>query len=368
MVGVASVAALYLIVRRRGRNEVFAGGAADTAYGAAPTPGSALSWVSAAPAEVRLVADERLDALATTEFIPPEGIEPWQGTVLLREHIDDNSIGAWFSGLVARDVITLARDSHGDVTLGVGKNFDSAPPEDRDLLSTMFDWRQRIHLGSYDKRFATAWRKVRVEQKRAIARSGWWKRRTPAGGAGLDALWRYVFVSGLSVLVVFGGALAAVGWIDTAPAASPARPGRPGDRRLRPLPFAAPGAQRPRLGTGPTGRVVPPLPQGERGTPRRMGMEAGTAAPVLGVGGGARCRRRVATGDKGSGRATGRAFHRSAAHPQHRAVVESHVTATSHHSVGSGSATGVGSGAAGRWRVLRHQRRRGGGGGSSGSW
>ena len=62
---------------------------------------------------MRLVADERMDELATTEFAPPTGLEPWQGTVLLRERIDDESVGAWFSGLAARDVITLTR-SDGD--------------------------------------------------------------------------------------------------------------------------------------------------------------------------------------------------------------------------------------------------------------
>jgi uncharacterized membrane protein YgcG len=220
VVGVVSVAAVYLVARRRGRNEVFAGGAADAAYGTAPAPGSPFTPPgSAAPAEVRLVADEQMDELATTEFAPPDGIEPWQGTVLLRERIDNESIGAWFSGLAARDVITLTRGSHGDVTLGVGEKFGSATPEDRDVMSTLFGRRQRIGLGTYDKGFATAWRKVRAEQKDAIARSGWWKRHSPVPAAGLDVLWQYLFLSGVMLLVVFGGALSALGGIDTPPAA-----------------------------------------------------------------------------------------------------------------------------------------------------
>jgi hypothetical protein len=218
VVGVASVAAVYLIARWRGRNEVFAGGAADAAHGAAATPGSPLPPPSATCAGVRLVTDQRMDELATIEFVPPDGIEPWQGTVLLRERIDDESIGAWFCGLAARDVITLARNPYGDVTLGVGEKFDLAPPEDRDVLSTMFGWRQQIRLGSYDKRFATAWRKVGVEQKRAITRSGWWSRHPPLRAAGLDGLWQYLFVSGVSLLAVFA-ALSALGWNDTSPAA-----------------------------------------------------------------------------------------------------------------------------------------------------
>jgi uncharacterized membrane protein YgcG len=220
VVGVASVTAVYLVARRRGRNEVFAGGAADAAYGTVPAPASPLPPPrSAAPGKVRLVADEQMDELATTEFAPPDGIAPWQGTVLLREGIDNESIGAWFSGLAAQDVITLTRGSHGDVTLGVGEKFNSAPEDDRQVLSALFHGREQVRLGKYDKGFATAWRKVRAKQRDAIARSGWWKRRPPFRAAGLEMLSQYLFLSGVSLLVVFGGALSALGWIDTPPAA-----------------------------------------------------------------------------------------------------------------------------------------------------
>jgi uncharacterized membrane protein YgcG len=220
VVGVASVAAVYLVARRRGRNEVFAGGAADAAYGTVPAPASPLPPPgSRAPGEVRLVADEQMDELATTEFAPPDGIAPWQGTVLLRERIDNESIGAWFSGLAAQDVITLTRSSHGDVTLGVGEKFNSSSEDDREMLSALFHGREQVRLGTYDKGFATAWRNVRAEQRDAIARSGWWRRHTPVSAAGLEVLWQYLFVSGVSLLVVLGGALSAFGWIDTPPAA-----------------------------------------------------------------------------------------------------------------------------------------------------
>jgi uncharacterized membrane protein YgcG len=222
VVGVAAVAAVYLVARRRGRNEVFAGGAADAAYGPAPAPTSPFSPLgSAVPTAVRLVADERLDELATTEFVPPGGIEPWHSTVLLRERIDNESIGAWFSGLVARDVISLARGSDGDVTLAVGEKFDSAVASERDVLSALFDGRQRIPLGTYDKRFATAWRKVRAVQKDAIAESGWWKRHSPASGVRVGVPWPLLFLAfDLLLFAVVGGWLStALGEIDTPPVA-----------------------------------------------------------------------------------------------------------------------------------------------------
>ena len=36
--------------------------------------------------------DSQMAALATTEFVPPTGIAPWQGNVLLRERIDDGTV------------------------------------------------------------------------------------------------------------------------------------------------------------------------------------------------------------------------------------------------------------------------------------
>jgi hypothetical protein len=221
--GAATVAAVYLWARRRGRNEVFAGGAADAAFGvssaSASTPGSPLPPPQQATG-VRLVADERMDDLATTEFAPPAGLEPWQGTVLLRERIDNESIGAWFSGLAAKDVITLTRGDDDDVTMGVGDRYETARPEDREVLDTMFDGRRSIELGSYDKGFAEAWRDVRDEQEGAIARSGWWKRHTPHARSRLSVPWPFFVVFGLwgfSMLGAFG--TASIGMISSAPGA-----------------------------------------------------------------------------------------------------------------------------------------------------
>jgi uncharacterized membrane protein YgcG len=218
-VGAAGVAGTYLWARRRGRNEVFAGGAADAAFGA-PAPGSPLPAPASGAADVRLVADEAMDELATTEFVPPTGLEPWQGTVLLRERIDNESVGAWFSGLAARDVITLTRDDGDVVTLGVGTKFETAAPEERKVLAEMFDGRQQIELGAYDKRFATAWRDVRSELEDAIARSGWWKRHAPHVTSRLNVPWPAYLVLGAWAFIVFGGVGTALfGWVSSPPGA-----------------------------------------------------------------------------------------------------------------------------------------------------
>ena len=220
-IGSAAGAAVYVIARWRGRNEVFAGGAADAAFGSAgaadgtlPPPGTPV--VPAAPRAVRYVADQEMDELATTEFAPPTGIEPWQGTVLLRERIDDESIGAWFSGLAARDVITLTRDESDSVTLGVGDKFDTAPPQDREVLTSLFHGRNVVGLGKYDKRFATAWRKVRAEQEDAIAGSGWWKRHSPHSSSRMNTPWPFFVVAAVWFFIVFGSAgTAFFGWVSS---------------------------------------------------------------------------------------------------------------------------------------------------------
>jgi uncharacterized membrane protein YgcG len=157
-----------------------------------------------------------MDELATTEFAPPTGIEPWQGTVLLRERVDDESIGAWFSGLAARDVITLTRDESDSVMLGVGEKFDTAAPADREVLTSLFDGRNVVGLGTYDKRFAAAWREVRSEQEAAIAGSGWWKRHSPYASSRMNVPRPFFVVFAVWILIVFGSAGSAFfGWVSS---------------------------------------------------------------------------------------------------------------------------------------------------------
>ena len=113
--GLIGAGAAFYAARRAGRNEVFAGwrcrrGVRRRCHRPAVMPHRA---------DVRLVADSKMDELATIEFVPPKGIEPWQGSVLLNEKIDRSTVAAWVSGRVAHDQLSLSQDD-GVLTLHRG--------------------------------------------------------------------------------------------------------------------------------------------------------------------------------------------------------------------------------------------------------
>lgn len=204
--GGLSGAGVYHWARRRGRNEVYAGGAADAAYGFRPPqpdldldelpppgwPGDAADGrpagstpaapprASSAPA-VRLVDDKDLAKYVTTEFVPPRGIDPWLGRVLLAETYDANTVTLWLSGLAARGVIEVATSGKGgkDVELSFGPNFASAAPDDQASLKRMFGSSGTIELGTYSKAFATEWRAISARQRTYVNAAGLWKRPIP---------------------------------------------------------------------------------------------------------------------------------------------------------------------------------------------
>ncbi|MEP7113152.1 MAG: hypothetical protein ABI862_07790, partial [Ilumatobacteraceae bacterium] len=180
-IGLVVVGGVYFSARRAGRNEVFAGGAADAAYGSLPKPTG-----DAPRAEVRLVADSKMDELVTIEFVPPKGIEPWQGAVLLNEKIDRTTVAAWISGLVAKDAITLTKEGDG-LVLRSGPQYDQLDGDTKALVDRLLDHKAELELGTYNASFAGAWNSISAVERDEIAESGWWKRLPPGstrkGGA-----------------------------------------------------------------------------------------------------------------------------------------------------------------------------------------
>jgi uncharacterized membrane protein YgcG len=209
-IGLASGAAVFELARRRGRNEVYAGGAADAAFGPTSTAGRPLPPPGSPAMPTRLVPDSQMAALATTEFAPPTGIAPWQGDVLLREKIDNDTVSAWFSAQAARDVITITKVDD-EVVLGKGPKFAQADPGDEPILAQLFAGGEPVELDGYDANFSAAWRSAKAQIERSINASGFWKRLPPSAGAGFGSVLSgplLIFIA-VWVLIGAGGVLSA---------------------------------------------------------------------------------------------------------------------------------------------------------------
>lgn len=187
--GAVAVAAVYAVSVRRGRNDVYAGGAADAAFGTLPSPALGLATSAAAGAAAGAdrattsVTDRELAELATIEFAPPQGLEPWEGAVLLSERVDDDSVSAWFSGLAGREQIVL-EDREGTLTLAWGPRRADLDAPTEEMLAKVLEGDRPLKLGTYDEKFAELWRDVRKRQDERIRTSGWWKHQAPQGGGG----------------------------------------------------------------------------------------------------------------------------------------------------------------------------------------
>lgn len=105
ILGLLSGAGVFLWARRRGRNQVSPGGATDSAFASNASVANVPN--PSAPQAPALIADGRLDELATTEFTAPTGLRPWHGAALLREGVDDQVVASWFSDLIADGVLEL---------------------------------------------------------------------------------------------------------------------------------------------------------------------------------------------------------------------------------------------------------------------
>ena len=198
VLGLAGAAGTYRWARRKGRNEVFAGGAAEAAYGSMPPPRA--DGTVDPPPPVTLIPDDEMADLATIEFVPPKGIDPWEASVLLTERLGDDTVEAWISGLVAKEAIEISENGD-DLVIASGPKRTELDAADAELLDRILAIDDPYTTGKYDSEFATAWRAVGTAQRRRIESSGWWKRLPPGSGfrptAGRSA-------GRLVVLLVFG--------------------------------------------------------------------------------------------------------------------------------------------------------------------
>ncbi|MDO9175508.1 MAG: DUF2207 domain-containing protein, partial [Actinomycetota bacterium] len=169
-------------------NEVGGGGAADAAYGAAGGP-------------TRMVTDRELSTMVTTEFEPPRGLRPWQGTVLLNEQVDTDSVSAWFADQIAQEVLVLSDDPQ---VLSPGPRRGQAPNETQVLLTGLFAGNDSLELGTYQPRLAATWADIRAEQLAAVRASGWWKKFGPGSSPQFPVLLAAVVIGAVAVVAVAG--------------------------------------------------------------------------------------------------------------------------------------------------------------------
>jgi hypothetical protein len=159
--GVAAVgggASMSMFVRRRGRDRVGAGGAADAA------------WAGASTSEVRLDSNE-LDEMATTDVAPPEGVSAPMGGVILAEAVRSEHKVAWLIEAAVHGAVDLVEEDGKTVRI-----VRTAPgdPETKQALDAMFAGRDEIELGAYDAVFAKGWGKVGEQLEEASKSSDLW--------------------------------------------------------------------------------------------------------------------------------------------------------------------------------------------------
>lgn len=216
LVGAVTAGGIFAWFRRRGSNEVFgAGGAADAAFVSTPGTSAGLAgtsrevpvpsngdWVADVP--TYRVPDGRLAELATIEFVPPRGVEPWQGNLLLRESVSDQAVSAWFSEMVARGAIEL-RGKGKEMTMRPGQTDARLSAVDRGHLAALFRSSPVVELGTYDSSFAAVWKGIRSEQQRFIKESGWWQQPAEAAnGASSTSGALFTLLAGFGVIAAIG--------------------------------------------------------------------------------------------------------------------------------------------------------------------
>lgn len=179
--GVASV-----LVRRRGRERVGAGGVADAA------------WAGGGPTSETLLDHEELASMATTEFAPPEGLTPAQGGIVLAEGVRAEHKVAWLIDAAIHGAVDLEEEDGETVRLVRGTG--SADPAAQAFVDQAFAGRSTIELGSYDRQFAAAWGGLDASFDQWQHASGLWD---PAGDRRRVAV---RILGGLAALLGLGAA------------------------------------------------------------------------------------------------------------------------------------------------------------------
>lgn len=233
VVGLGTSAAVSRAVRRRGRERVSTGGAADAAWGGSGRGAPGPAGPGGPPAGEVLVDQEQLAAMATTEFAPPEGLTAAMGGIILAESVQPEHKVAWLIEAAIDGGVELVEEGGKAVRL---ERRSGGDPATNAILDTAFAGRPQIDLGSYDPSFAKGWSQVGDALQAWQRTSGLWdvaadRRRLivralggvaavigavgVAASAGLSARWgsQWLPVVAITAIAAAGGLAAAVrGW------------------------------------------------------------------------------------------------------------------------------------------------------------
>ena len=124
------------------------------------------------------MSDDKLDELATIEFVPPKGLQAWRARCCSTRSSTTAPVQAWLSGLAGREAIEID-DTTAKVAIGSGRRRNELDATDAALLDDLIGRDGPYQTGKYDPQFAAAWRNVAEMQRERIAESGWWKHMSP---------------------------------------------------------------------------------------------------------------------------------------------------------------------------------------------
>ncbi|MGP4046535.1 DUF2207 domain-containing protein [Streptomyces sp. 2A115] len=125
----------------------------------------------------RRVDIDRLMASLTPTSVPPEGLSPAQGGILLAEQVEPQHQVAWLLGTAIDGYVGIEGDERYPT---VRRNAERVPtdPDTEAVLSEMFAGREEFTLGLHDQRFRTAWQKLGTQMTEWQRTSDLWD---PAG-------------------------------------------------------------------------------------------------------------------------------------------------------------------------------------------
>jgi hypothetical protein len=150
----------------------------DAAFATVPPPGGvpAPSGEVGPAVEGTAISDVEADKQVTIQFVPPEGLTPPQGSVLLNEKVTDAAKTAWLAQASIDDWITLEGDP-GSPTIRRGQRSLNDPSLMPAPIGMIFNGREELQLGSYDSSFAAGWGAIGGQLFSWRSSSGLWDAR-----------------------------------------------------------------------------------------------------------------------------------------------------------------------------------------------